>query len=408
MFIYDGNKAWVTQRLLELQSDPRVASTCREVGAKLDGTDSVLTLCAVDDQLALTLGPEQSPLKAPASAPLVKAPRAPSRASHLLKLKMQQKTVRRGGVALSPAEVEHRFKGLQSDKESDLKLFRSVVRLRDARRDEVERAVPSMGRLELLARAAAITNRQREDFRRRVDKLKRTDDRVEALKRIGEEVHALFAALDDRDAPTFGLLCFNGVSEYFEFSAGTNKVIEEVAATAEKLRPWLAAEADLALKNPVRLRLRTAESAALCGDDPSFANHGPSSLLDALDRWFRDHGDAEFLRQDEAFADALVHKAASAVVDHIEAGLAWLTESVGSRVTASEAKSARFALECLFHNCVSFDGGVPSYSLVLGLLVDGAFDEKWKRPRRAKGSLASTVKKKRAGRVSRAAKGRLS
>ena len=377
MFIYEGNRIWVEERLRELRVDPAVQAVCDEVGARLDGTDSVLTLCAVDDQLVLRLGPEKTPLRAPEGAALVKQPwtRHP-RGTALDRLKNRRLSK---SVTRSPEEIEARYASQLAKYEAEWAQYRAQMRMRDARRDGVEGSSISFGRLEMLARSAAVTEEQRAGFRKRADELKRTDAQIEALDNVGYSVNGMFARLDPKGDSTGGQLVFSAVNQSFELSDWTYKLLWPVSSKELELRPWLAAEAALAVQNPLRLRLRSQEACALCGDSPS-SSSGPNCLLDALLHWHREHRSEDDLLIDEESAGELLAQGANAIVDSIESGLAWLFDHVGSKVTVERSRQVLRSLESLFCDCLSFDDGLPSRSVAAHLLVEGAFNPSWSPP----------------------------
>lgn len=63
MFIYEGDRDWVEGTLRSLIANAAVA----RAGGKLDGTDPLMALCAVDDLLLEEFGAAGSPLQPPAA-----------------------------------------------------------------------------------------------------------------------------------------------------------------------------------------------------------------------------------------------------------------------------------------------------------------------------------------------------
>lgn len=375
MFIYEGNRDWVESSLRSSTANAAVARAIARVGAKLDGTDSLMALCAVDDLLLEEFGTEGSPLKPPAGMTDL---RRPSLSGAIIGLHARATRARRRAretgaprppvIDLDAAKAE-----LREKYEIEKRRFESTPRFHDADRTKVEKPPHSVDASSLRMRVSRV----REDrakyavFAESVDALRRA---VQGLNAIGPRVQSAFSALGCSEDQFFLEVDADELDELVRRSDGV-----ELDGEAVQAQRWLLEQLSAAVGSPTRLAFRSEAASQMCGRPAPYRQHGPSSLLEATETWLRrwEPQDPENLKQE---AKELVEKAADQVIAQLSVGMSWLDELAPASVR-HRASMLRTSLgEDLFKGSVSFEDGAPAYPILKGLLLEGAYRSDWQSP----------------------------
>lgn len=281
------------------ERDPRVAEVCRSAGARLDGTDDLLVLCAIDDALAGLLPEAEHPLYRPVSFRPRVGRHRPGRATPAEAL------LEFFGPAGRRPRVSGAAPALRIDVDRMLEEFRDPLdelRWPGGGRPGIERIARGIPSWDVRARehledclaAVRVGPEGRQAMVRRAR-------RLESLPRELALAQTLLAALS-RFAEAHGCrplaheLPAPGSLDHAVFRAIDHPLTPE----DEVRRRWLAAQAARVGEEPHRLRVRSQEASEIAGVAPPWTEHGPASLAEALEAWRRRFGSPRDLDRLEA------------------------------------------------------------------------------------------------------------
>jgi hypothetical protein len=389
MFIYEGNRAWVEQQLMSLREDRQVAKVLVRIGAKLDGTDSVLTLCCADDVLRERAGSSIPILRPP---PLESEP-VPPRSNFKVLLsqgarsaRARQRAKEAGEPLPEPFDYDSAFAKDRERLRGERAKYDSVPRYRDRSRSRVEEAVASgtVSAERLLEEVRAVPE-ERARFLAFGVRMNRIRDRAEEINELGGRIASLFASLGyfdhDYEPVALDVVCKRvwALDDYLPL---------EPAQLAEQ--QWLLAELELALGNPLRLSFRRERASQIVRKPGPYANHGPASLLEAVEYWLGTWSVDEERRTDadEEVARVRLHRVAGRVVALLGRAMAWHSAAEPAGRGARELLLG--VLDSALNEKVSLLERLPPKDLLTRILVNGDFDAGRISPRTRSGGRKRT------------------
>lgn len=394
MFIFEGNRIAVTHALKGVLADMQVARACSDAGARLDGSDSVLTLCAVDDLLHERVGFVASPLQPPAEYEDPAPPRSlrPSALDRLVGFRRAVKRAKtRGEAPPAKATYDAEFVAKKDRVADEWARYHATPRYFDSDRARVERAIAD-GTIDVagMVQALAQDPSRRADHREFSERMRQLRARVEEINEFGNRLFSAFSHLGFDQ-----MLCFSSVDPDDVHELVSRSLGDPLTADANAERVWLTEQLRIAAARPPLLSCRSERASRIAGRAAPYVSHGPASLLEAAEEWLRrwtplsaaklaartkaQPWSADLLTEKledeyslEGDARAQLAQAAGNVVELLASIAAW-HEEAGHAGRTRRHRMIR-SLDAVFNACVSFDGGLPPRQVLQQLIVEGAFN----------------------------------
>lgn len=349
MLILERDRATVEELLRTARArDGRVDDLCRAAGARLDGTDDLLVLCAIDDGLARFLPEGEHPLYRPVSfRPRIGRPRPPTLQRNELPLR---------GCRPGPESLRIDVDRLLQEFMDPLDELRWPGGGRPGI-ERIARGLPAWDRhardhLDACLAAVRVSPAGRVAMQRRARQLATLPREVQLVETLVEAV-GRFAESHGAPARAFAPPVSTRLGR---------GVLEPIARTPdaadEARRRWLLAEAEHLATDPHRLRVRSREASEVVGVAPPWVHCGPASLAEALDAWRRNFGsplDLERLETEIRQARLLLAASLAEVLDESRAALAATTGAGRRSRPGAAGKDAQEVLVAALAAAV--DGG---------------------------------------------------